>query len=140
MKALYEKPEQDYRYNVWFDEGSNRKFWYEAATKIYDYKSAEIPQELKDFLDKWSVKINEYKKSFRERYPVKLAKIEFLYKDVVYVIYPKTVGATYQSTFLSDVPYDVSWDSLFEEYESEIRQDLKKELNVCTTRYWGMLD
>ena len=35
---------------------------------------------------------------------------------------------------------EVSWDSLFEEHEREIRDDLEKELGVKHSRYWGMLD
>ena len=41
---------------------------------------------------------------------------------------------------MSDEEYEVSWDSLFEEYEHEIRIDLEKELGVKHSRYWGMLD
>ena len=71
---------------------------------------------------------------------MKLAHIEFIYKDVVYAIYPKNVSATYKTNFMSEEEYEVSWDSLFEEYQREIRDDLEKELGVKHSRYWGMLD
>ena len=41
---------------------------------------------------------------------------------------------------MSEEEYEVSWDSLFEEYEREIRDDLEKELGVIHSRYQGMLD
>ena len=71
---------------------------------------------------------------------MKLSHIEFIYHDVVYVISPLNVSATYRTNFMSDEEYEVSWDSLFEEYEREIRDDLEKELGVKHSRYWGMLD
>ena len=92
------------------------------------------------FLDKWNKKILEYKESFIEQYPVKLAHMEFIYDDVVYTIYPMNVSATYTTSFMSDKEYEVSWDSLFEEYQSEIRDDLEKKLGVKHSRYWGMLN
>ena len=69
-----------------------------------------------------------------------MAKIEFIYQDIVYCILPISISSTYKSSFMSDKEYDVSWDSLFEKYEKEIRDDLKKELNVNHSRYFGMLD
>ena len=79
-------------------------------------------------------------KSYKEMYPVKLAKIDFIYKDVIYRIYPTTIKATYKSDFMSDEPYDVSWDSLFETYQREIRDDMKNELGIIYSRYTGFLD
>jgi len=142
MRIIYEEPKEEdkYKYKRWMDEDSNRYMWYENSTSLYDYKTEDIPQELKDFLDKWTDKIRVYKESFCERYPVKLAEIEFIYKDIVYSIYPKTVGATYMTDFLLGYMYEVSWDSLFEEYQREMRDDLKNELGVIHSRYWGMLD
>ena len=87
------------------------------------------------FLDKWNKKVLEYKKTFVEQYPVKLARIEFIYDNVVYAIYPKNVSATYMTDFMSNEVYEVSWDSLFEEYEREIRDGLEKELGVKHSRY-----
>ena len=50
-------------------------------------------------------------------------------------------GYTYMiSTKLGDEEYEVSWDSLIEEYEREIRDELEKELGVKHSRYIGMLD
>ena len=42
--------------------------------------------------------------------------------------------------FMSNEEYEVSCDSLFEEYQREIIDDLEKELGVKLSRYWGMLD
>ena len=82
----------------------------------------------------------EYKKTFIEQYPVRLAHIEFIYDDIVYAIYPMNVSATYTTSFMSDEEYEVSWDALFEEYQREIRNDLERELAVKHSRYFGMLD
>ena len=82
----------------------------------------------------------EYKETYVEMCPVKLAHIEFIYEDVVYVIEPINVSASYMTSFMSDKEYEVSWDSLFESYQYEIRKDLKSELGVEHSRYWGMLD
>ena len=50
------------------------------------------------------------------------------------------VSASYKTDFMSDEEYEVSWDSLLEEYQREIRNDLEKELEVKHSRYFGMLD
>ena len=107
---------------------------------LYNYQNLDIPKELKLFLDNWNQKILEYKETYVELYPVKLAHIEFIYKDVIYSLYPSNVSATYMSTFMSDEPYEVSWDSLFETYQREIRDDMEKELGISHSRYFGFLD
>ena len=127
-------------YYKWFDDEGSYDMWYKMATTIYDYNQMDVPSELVDFLKKWTNKIEEYKKTYCEAYPVKLAKIEFIYKDFVYAILPTTINATYKTNFMSDEYYDVSWDSLFETYQREIRDDLKKELGVIHSRYIGFLD
>lgn len=140
MKVYYTEPKDNKRYLKWFDNNGKYDIWYEKATMLFDYNEADIPLELKNFLDKWSKKIEEYKENYVELYPVKLAHIEFIYNDVVYSIYPNTVKATYMTSFLSDKEYEVEWDSLFETYQREIRDDLEKELGVKYSRYWGFLD
>ena len=141
MKVTYNKPNDDnFEYRRWHDDNGTFDIWYKNATMLYDYQNLDIPNELKLFLDKWNKKILEYKKSYIEQYPVKHAHIEFIYKDVVYVIYPMNVSAKYITSFMSDEEYEVSWDSLFEEYQREIRDDLEKELGVKHSRYFGMLD
>ena len=138
MKVTYNKPNNDnYEYNRWFDNNGTFDIWYKDIVSLYDYQNLDIPNELKMFLDKWNKKVLEYKKTFVEQYPVKLARIEFIYDNVVYAIYPKNVSASYMTDFMSN---EVSWDSLFEEHEREIRDDLEKELGVKHSRYWGMLD
>jgi hypothetical protein len=141
MKVTYKNPNDDnFEYNRWFDNNGTFDIWYKDVVMLFDYKNLDIPNELKMFLDKWNKKILEYKETYIELYPVKLAHIEFIYNDVVYSIYPMTVSATYKTSFMSDEEYEVSWDSLFEEYQREIRDDLEKELGVKHSRYWGMLD
>lgn len=140
MKVIYKDPKDKIKYKKWFDNSGSYDIWYKDSTRIFEYKDMDIPEELKQFLDMWSNKILKYMETYIERYPVKLAHIEFIYKDVVYTIYPPTIKATYKSTFMSDEPYDVSWDSLFEEYQKEIRDDLEKILNVKHSRYIGFLD
>lgn len=140
MKVYYTEPKDNKRYLKWFDNNGKYDIWYEEATMLFDYNEADIPLELKNFLDKWSKKIEEYKENYVELYPVKLAHIEFIYNDVVYSIYPNTVKATYMTSFLSDKEYEVEWDSLFETYQREIRDDMEKELGVKYSRYWGFLD
>ena len=140
MKILYNDPNDNIKYARWFDNNGTFDIWYEKTTSLYDYNNLDIPKELKLFLDKWNEKILKYKETYVEMYPVKLAHIEFIYKDVVYAIYPINLSATYTTDFMSDEEYEVSWDSLFEEFEREIRDDLAKELGVKHSRYWGMLD
>ena len=140
MKVTYINPNDNIKYNRWYDDNGSFDIWYNKVTRIFDYKNAEIPEELKNFLSGWDKKINEYKKTYREMCPVKLAHIEFIYKDIIYSIYPITINATYKTDFMSDTEYDVSWDSLFETYEHEIRKDLKNILGVVHSRYFGMID
>lgn len=141
MKVLYSKPEEsDFRYNRWFDNNGTFDIWYKDVVMLYNYREKDIPNELKLFLDKWNKKMLEYKETYVEMCPVKLAHIEFIYEDVVYVIEPINVSASYMTSFMSDKEYEVSWDSLFETYQYEIRKDLKSELGVEHSRYWGMLD
>ena len=140
MKVYYTEPKDNKRYLKWFDNNGKYDIWYEKATMLFDYNEADIPLELKNFLDKWSKKIEEYKENYVELYPVKLAHIEFIYNDVVYSIYPNTIKATYMTSFLSDKEYEVEWDSLFETYQRKIRDDMEKELGVKYSRYWGFLD
>ena len=141
MKVTYNKPNNNnYEYKQWFDNNGTFDIWYKDAVSLYDYQNLDIPNELKMFLDKWNKKILESKETFIEQYSVKLAHIEFIYNDVVYAIYPMNVSASYKTDFMSDEEYEVSWDSLLEEYQREIRNDLEKELEVKHSRYFGMLD
>ena len=141
MKVVYQKPSEDkYLMRQWFDENGIHDIWYENVTKLYEYQDLDIPNEIKLFLDKWNNKMKEYKKTYIEKYPVKLAHIEFIYQDEVYVIYPSVISATYKTCFMSDEEYECSWDSLFEEYQKEIREELSKELGIKHSRYFGMLD
>ena len=127
--------------NKWYDDNGSFDIWYLRVTNIYsNYNEMELPIELVEFLNKWCKKIDEYRKTYKELYPVKLAHIEFIYKDIIYNITPSTIKATYKSSFMSDEEYDVSWDSLFESYEKEIRDDMKESLGIVHSRYFGFLD
>lgn len=140
MEILFTKPD-GILYKKWCDDGGSYDMWYKNETHIYSPEKAnDIPDELRAFLIEWKEKIAEYKETYREQYPVKLAHIDFIYKNVVYKITPKTVGATYETDFMSDKPYEVEWDSLFETYEREIRDDLKTKLGVVHSKYNGFLD
>lgn len=139
MQVFYEDPHDGSMYK-WMDDEGVHDIWYRDVTMLFHYKEEDIPAELSAFLDRWTEKIAEYMKDYRELYPVKLAKIQFIYRDVVYAIYPTTVGATYETDFMSDTPYTVSWDSLFECYEKEIRDALRDELGVIHSKYIGFLD
>ena len=141
MKVYYEEPNDGSFYYEWTDKKTGQHIWYNRITSIYDYtKQENLPVELMAFLDMWTEKIAEYKKTFREPYPVKLAKIQFIYKDIIYRIYPQTVGATYETDFMSDHFYTVPWDSLFEAYEKDIRDDMEKHLGITFSEYTGFLD
>ncbi|MBR2650469.1 MAG: hypothetical protein IKD45_02295 [Clostridia bacterium] len=141
MKVFYEEPNDGTFYYKWTDSDSGQTVWYKNTTDIYSYDKAEgLPSELVAFLDKWTDNIAEYKKTFREPYPVKLARIQFIYKDIIYRIYPSTVGATYETDFMSDHFYEVPWDSLFEAYQREIRDDMKDTLGIAFSSYTGFLD
>ena len=136
MKVLYNNPNND-KYYKWIDENGVHDIWYEDLTRIYsNYNEMDIPQELKDFLEKWDNLMQNYKEDFIEMYPVKLAKILFIYNDYVYCIFPTTISATEISIFGKEV----ECDSLFEAYQKNIRDDLKKSLGVTYTRYIGFLD
>ena len=143
MKIYFEKPKNDSKYTCFRAStvGEKWEIWYEwEKAKHLGYDKEEIPDELRAFLEKWTKKMKEYKESFREMYPVKLAKITFLYKDQVYYMYPTSVGATYESDFITGVMREYGWDAFFEEYQREIRNDLKQELGVEYSSYFGMLD
>ena len=140
MKILYTKPDSILA-KKWYDDGGSYDIWYQNETSIYHpEKMPDIPEELRAFLIKWRGKMEEYKKDYRELYPVKLAHIDFIYQDVVYKISPMTVGASYLTDFMSDKPYEVSWDSFFEAHEREIREDMKASLGITHSRYTGFLD
>lgn len=136
MKVLYDNPNND-KYYKWIDDNGVHDIWYEDLTRIYsNYNEMDIPQELKDFLGKWDDLMQNYKKNFVEMYPVKLAKILFIYNDCAYCIFPTTISATEISIFGKEV----EWDSLFEAYQKDIRDDLRNSLGVTYTRYIGFLD
>lgn len=141
MKVVYECPEnKNFEYKRWFDDDGKFDIWFKDTVSLHNYRQKDIPDELKAFLDKWNEKMLKCKETFAELYPVKLAHIEFIYNDVVYDIHPEDVSATYTTSFMRDKEYEVSWDSLFEKYQGEIRNDLRSELGVERSRYWGMLD
>ena len=140
MSIYYgEKPSDDTLLYRWHENFNFFDIWYDDVTFIAHAKES-LPAPLLDFIDRWRLKIKEYMKTYREMYPVKSAKIEFIYDDTVYALLPTAIGATYESSFMSDAPYEVSWDSLFEEYEKQIREDLARTLGVTHSRYSGYLD
>ena len=140
MKIIYEDP-KDILYHRWVDNDGPHDMWYKNSIYIADdYKDMDIPRELAEFLDKWTLKIEEYKKSYAELYPVKNTRITFIYQEYVYEITPITLSATYRTNFMSDEYYDAPWHSLFEEYQRDIRDSLKAELGVKYSRYIGFLD
>lgn len=123
----------------WHEDYNYLDIWYDRVISIAP-SCEDIPAPLAEFVERWKENIREYMKSYRERSPVKMAKIEFIYEDEVYAILPTTIGAVYESTFMSDTPYTVSWDSLLEEYQSQIREDFARTLGVTHSRYSGYLD
>ena len=83
MKVIYKEPKDKIKYSRWMDDNGLHDIWYERPTSIYHYKDMNnLPSELVLFLDKWSNKINGYIKDYKELYPVKLAHIIFIYKDI----------------------------------------------------------
>ncbi len=140
MKVIYEDPKDRVHYCRWREGDTAFDIWYERAIPIRRADDPKIPAELQAFLQKWCDRIEQYKKTYREAYPVKMAKVEFIYKDEVYAILPPAVSASYETDFMSDTPYLVSWDSLLEAYEGELRADLRESLGVARSRYFGMLD
>ena len=143
MKIYFEKPKNDLKFSCFRPTtfGESWEIWYEwEKVKYLGFKKNDIPEELNAFLEKWTKKMQEYKKTFCELYPVKNASIMFLYKDQVYKLLPTAVGATYQSDFLTGEMHECSWDAFFEEYQREIRDDMKKELGIIYSSYYGMLD
>jgi len=143
MKIYFEKPTDSSHYSCFraTTVGEAWEIWYEwEKVKYLSQKPQDIPDELRAFLEKWTKKMQVYKESFRELYPVKNAKITFLYKEQVYYLYPSAVGATYESDFLTGEMHEYDWDAFFEEYQREIRDDMKKELGIEYSAYYGMLD
>ena len=140
MSVYYgEKPFDSASLYRWHENYNFLDIWYDEVTPVA-YPKEGLPAPLLAFVERWRMKIKEYMKTYRETYPVKSAKIEFIYEDTVYALFPQAVGATYETSFMSDTPYEVSWDSLFEEYEKQIREDLADTLGVTHSRYSGYLD
>ena len=98
MRVIYTKPlEDEFKYNRWFDNNGTFDIWYKNVVSLHNYQNLDIPNELKLFLDKWNSKILEYKGKYIEQYPVKFAKIEFIYNDTVYALYPMSQHHTKQA-------------------------------------------
>ena len=85
MKVIYNKPnDNNFKYKRWFDNNGTFDIWYKDVVYLYDYHNLNIPNELKIFLDKWNKKVLEYKKTFVEQYPVKLAReASYKYSDTI---------------------------------------------------------
>ncbi len=139
MKVVYQEPIEKGYYR-WVDNDGAHNIWYKDVKSLHSPNEEGIPEELKNFLVKWTEKIKVYKETYVEMYPVKLAHIEFIYQDVVYSINPYTISATYMTNFLRNDYYEVEWDSLFETYQRKIRDDLEQELGVKYSKYIGFLD
>ena len=146
MSVVYKDPKDNLKYCKWNDYfGNSEEVWYERNKVIYltgEYEKTNLPDQLIKFLKKWTKKIKENLKTFKEEYPVKDARIEFIYENECYRLEPKGVGA------VSDTPhyyffgdeYFPEYHSLFEKYEAEIREDLENTLGVKYSRYLGYLD
>ena len=139
MKVLYNDP-NDKRYYKWMDNNGAHDIWYLEIESIYDYKKNGLDEKLVNFLNKWDNKIKKIRDEYIELYPVKRARIECIYNDIVYAIYPSTISATKLSNWLSNEYYEIPWDSLFESYQRDIRDDMEKELGIVYTKYIGFLD
>ena len=139
MKVVYDNP-NDSKYYQWIDNNGIHDIWYLEKTNIYDYKNCELPNELIIFLEKWNEKMKILRETFEEGYPVKLARIEFIYKDYIYSIFPSTISSMTKSIFKANEGFILPWDALFEAYQKDIRDDLEKELGVKYSKYIGFLD
>ena len=143
MKIYFEQPKDSIKYSCFraTTVGEDWAIWYEwEKVKYLAKKPQDIPDELRAFLEKWTKKMQVYKETFCELYPVKNAAIMFLYKDQVYKLFPSAVGATYESDFLTGEMHEYDWDAFLEEYQREIRDDMKKELGIEYSAYYGVLD
>lgn len=139
MKVLYENPNNN-KYYQWIDNNGTHDIWYLDETVIYQIDKTELPIELKEFLLKWKEKMLEERKTFVETYPVKLARITFIYKDYIYRIYPSTIAATEYYITSKNEKVEIEFDSLFEAYQREIRNGLEQELGIKYSKYIGFLD
>ena len=139
MKVLYNNP-NDPKYYQWMDNNGIHDIWYLDKTNIYDYRKCDLPNELITLLDKWNEKMINLRETFEEGYPVKSARIEFIYRDYIYSIFPYTISAMTKSIFKANEGFILPWDALFEAYQKDIRDDLEKELGVKYSKYIGFLD
>lgn len=139
MEVVYINP-KDPKYYQWIDNNGIHDIWYLDIINIYDYKKSNLPDKLIILLDKWNEKMIKLREKFEEGYPVKSAKILFIYKDFVYCIYPSTISSMTKSIFKENEGYILPWDALFEAYQKDIRDDLEKELGVKYSKYIGFLD
>ena len=122
MKVTYVEPKDSENYNVWFDHNGILDIWYDETTSLDCYKDKDIPLELKEFLDKWSVKLNASSKKHKDKNIITESKIEFIYKDVIYSLIPSSFGITS--------------NSLLDKYQMKIRDELEEYLNVIYSRYF----
>lgn len=129
MAILRKDPNDFWGYRRWCNNGIYYDIWFKSSDVIivgWNYHNDNLPQEICRFLNKWNKIMAERKKNFREMYPVKNAKIEFIFKEEVYRLLPCSVGA--------------EEESFFEDNQRDIRDDLEKTLGIDYSRYFGMLD
>ena len=121
MKIILTKPDDIVKYNQWYDSLGFYDIWYEKVTRIHDYRNEDIPNEIKELLDKWYIKFNEKSKTFKRKKYIQWAEIEFIYNDTVYGIYPST---------LSEVELDITnklhYNALFDMLIADIIDDLER--------------
>lgn len=62
---------------------------------------------------------------FKLNSDLKDINIEFIYKDVIYSLYPSMI---------------LAYPKLFDKYQMKIRKALEQQLGVKYSRYWGKFD
>ena len=126
MAILTKDPHDICKYTRWKDGYEYYDIWYDDSEIVYVGSKEKLPSEFAPFMEKWIAIIEEQNKDPRELYPVKHAKINFIYGDKVYRMLPCAVHA--------------KSDFVFEMNQREIRDDLIKTFGIKYTNYFGMLD
>lgn len=125
---VYKEPKDKEAYKRWrTDSGYAYDIWYQTGDVIYlrrNYMTQGLAPEFVRVLDECE-KMVKNRKDFPDYYPVKYAKIEFIYGDRLYVLTPDTLGIMYE--------FD------FEVSKTQIQEKLKG-IGVLYSQYSGMLD
>ena len=112
--------------------------WWEDAVRLSKTTEKDVPKEIQDIINNWSIKKNDYLDAWHALdekwgaggWPAKDVKTRFIYKGLTYVITPDTIGLKTADP----------WDEGFLEFiQSDITKDLK-EIGATDIYNTGYID